>query len=241
MIAKLKKYLRRQEFNPGFMGLFVNPFYFARRGLRRSVTTLAPYLRGRILDVGCGSKPYKDLFIFTEYIGIDIENPGHDHTNEDIDLFYDGKVFPLADNSFDAVITNQVFEHVFNPQEFLSEIHRVLKPGGNLLLTVPFVWDEHEQPYDYARYSSFGIRHVLENNGFKIISMIKSVNDFRVIFQLIILFLYKKMITKNHWINKLIILFLISPINILGLAVSLVLPSNSDLYLDNIVLAQKKS
>ena len=56
---------------------------------------------------------------------------------------------------------NQVLEHVFNPDDFVREIARVLKPGGALLLTVPFVWNEHEQPYDYARYSSFGLRAFL--------------------------------------------------------------------------------
>lgn len=202
---------------------------------------MASHLSGRILDVGCGSKPYKELFTFSEYIGVDIENPGHDHTHEDVDVYYDGKVLPFPAATFDSVITNQVFEHVFNPADFLAQINRVLKADGNLLLTVPFVWDEHEQPYDYARYSSFGIRHVLESNGFKVISLKKSVNDFRVIFQLWILFIYKKVITKNRWLNRIIIFFLISPITIAGLVISKILPSNSDLYLDNVVLAKKIS
>jgi SAM-dependent methyltransferase len=62
-----------------------------------------------------------------------------------------------------------VLEHVFNPDDFLNEVNRVLKPSGKLLLTVPFVWDEHEQPYDYARYSSFGLRSLLEKHGFSIV------------------------------------------------------------------------
>ena len=241
MLNRIKSHLRKQEFYPGFLGLFVNPFFIARRGLAKHVKEMAPHLSGRILDVGCGSKPYKELFTFSEYIGVDIENPGHYHTQEDVDVFYDGKTLPFQAAAFDSVITNQVFEHVFNPANFLAEINRVLKPKGNLLLTVPFVWDEHEQPYDYARYSSFGIRHVLESNGFEIIYLKKSVNDFRVIFQLWILFIYKKVITKNQWLNRFIILFLISPVTIAGLLISKILPGNSDLYLDNIVLAKKIS
>ena len=61
------------------------------------------------------------------------------------DYFYDGQSFPFKGGSFDVVLTNQVLEHVFNPDVFLSEIHRVLTPDGVLLLTVPFLWDEHEQ------------------------------------------------------------------------------------------------
>ena len=54
-----------------------------------------------------------------------------------------------------------------------------------LLLSCPFVWDEHEQPYDYARYSSFGIRHILEQNGFEILELRKSINDFSIFPQLV--------------------------------------------------------
>ena len=81
------------------------------------------------------------------------------------------------------VVANEVFEHVFNPLDFLGVIKRVLRPGGMLLMTVPFVWDEHEQPYDFARYSSFGIKSVLEKNGFEIIAQRKTVTNFGVIIQ----------------------------------------------------------
>jgi SAM-dependent methyltransferase len=241
MIQRLKKYYRRQEFFPGVLGVFTNPFFFARRGLVKNIQGVSNQVNGRMLDVGCGSKPYRELFSFTEYIGIDIENPGHDHSNEDVDIFYDGNVIPFGDGSFDAVITNQVFEHVFTPAQFLSELNRVLKTNGMLLLTVPFVWDEHEQPNDFARYSSFGLKYVLQQNGFEIISSTKSVKDFRVIFQLAILFFYKKFVTRNFWLNSVLTLILIAPLNILGLAVSKVLPDNQDLYLDNVILAKKIS
>ena len=68
--------------------------------------------------------------------------------NKHADRSYDGKTFPFSDGEFDAVLTSEVLEHVFNPDEFLSEINRVLRDDGVLLLTVPFVWDEHEQPFD---------------------------------------------------------------------------------------------
>ena len=162
----LKKYFYKQKFNPDILGLFINPFYFARRGLYINIRKYSSEISGRILDVGCGQKPYQGLFNFEKYIGMDIENEGHVHINEDIDVFYDGIKFPFNENNFDAIITNQVFEHVFNPDVFLKEIHRVLKYKGKLLLTVPFVWDEHEQPNDFGRYSSYGLKHELEKNGF---------------------------------------------------------------------------
>ena len=154
------------------------------------------------------------------------------------DCFYDGKKFPFGVAEFDSVVTNQVLEHVFNPDEFLSEINRVLKTNGKLLITVPFVWDEHEQPYDYARYSSFGLKSLLEKQGFEIIKHHKSVNDFGVVIQLMNAYLYK-MMHRYTIIRQITKFTMCAVINILGIIISLVLPKNDDLYLDNIILARK--
>jgi SAM-dependent methyltransferase len=243
IVSSLKQIIEKEAFSPGYMGMVLNPFYFARKGLYKHVKALSGQITGRILDVGCGRKPYKNLFRYTEYIGIDIENPGHSHENEDIDIFYDGKTFPIPDANFDNVICNQVLEHVFTPDEFLKEINRVMKEGGNLLLTVPFVWDEHEQPYDYARYSSFGLKFLLEKNGFMVSQQIKSVNSIAVIFQLINAYInayiFKKLMTKGKFFYYLALLFLIFPFNFAGSIFQRILPRNNDLYLDNIVLAKK--
>ena len=125
------------------------------------------------------------------------------------------------------------------PNQFLKEINRVTKVGGRFLITVPFVWDEHEQPYDYARYSSFGLKHILAENGFEIMEHRKSNNGIEVIFQLINDYLYKVIMTENVYFNLLIIILLMAPINMTGLILSKLLPRNNDLYLDNIVLAKK--
>src|SRR5205823_6133959 len=182
ILSSLKTLVHRQEFAPGFLGLFTNPFYFARKGLYGHVKALAPYVTGRTLDVGCGRKPYEPLFAATEYVGLEIDTPETRQARR-ADHFYDGQAFPFPDAEFDSVITSQVLEHVFTPDAFLEEIRRVLKPGGALLLTIPFVWDEHSQPFDYARYSSFGLQSLLQKHGFEIIEHRKSTTDIRVIFQ----------------------------------------------------------
>jgi SAM-dependent methyltransferase len=237
----LKALFKKQTFNPGVIGFFTNPFFFARRSLYDNIVKLAPYIKGETLDVGCGQKPYKHLFQSTKYIGIEVQQEGHDHTNEDVDVFYDGKRIPFDDNHFDSAITSQVLEHVFEPDAFLTEICRVLKPEGRLLLTVPFVWDEHEQPYDYARYSSFGLKYLLEKNGFQVVTHIKSLNDTRVIFQLINGYIFKKTIylRSNPKVSLVVSIFLNAWVNVLGLVFGFILPKNNDLYLDNIILVKK--
>lgn len=239
MLRKLKTIYQNECFNPKFLGLFINPFYFARKGLYQNIVSLIDNLNGKLLDIGCGQKPYEKLCTnVEEYVGLEIDDEG-DRNHSVADAFYDGKIIPFKDKEFDGVLSNQVFEHVFNPNAFLQEVNRVTKIGGMFLISVPFVWDEHEQPYDYARYSSFGLKHILDENGFKVIECRKSNNGIEVIFQLINDYIYKVTLTKYVYVNLISMLILMSPVNIIGLAVSKFLPRNNDLYLDNIVLAEK--
>jgi len=234
----IRRILLRQNFFPTWIGIFVNPFYFARAGLAKAVTRHAERLSGRLLDVGCGSMPYRELFNVSEYIGLDIDTPAT-RARGAADFYYDGGRFPFPDGSFDSVLCNQVLEHVFNPVEFVQEIYRILVPGGQLLLTVPFVWDEHEQPWDYARYSSFGLGHLLTAGGFALEIQEKVGADAGVLFQLLNAYLYK---VTEKWPRGARFLFsvtVMSTVNLSGLFWRKVLPRNSDLYLDQIVLGVK--
>lgn len=235
----LLRFFNQEQFNPTFFGLFLNPFYFARKGLFEAITPLLVRFAGRVLDVGCGSKPYKKYCVnSSEYVGLEIDTP-ENRRRKKADFFYDGSVFPFESSNFDCVLSNEVFEHVFNPTQFLSEINRVLKKDGLFLISVPFVWDEHEQPYDYARYSSFGLKHNLEKAGFEILEAKKTVNSIAVIFQLLNAYLYKITVTRSGVVNIIITGLLMSPFNIIGAVLSAVLPKNNDLYLDNVILAKK--
>jgi len=238
MLDKIKKIIEDQYFNPGLLGLIVNPFYIARKGLYTNLSSLGQKITGKTLDVGCGTKPYEKLFNHSTYVGLEFDT-GIDSEKKVAEFYYDGKTFPFNESEFDSVVTNQVLEHVFNPDEFLGEINRVLKTNGKLLLTVPFVWDEHEQPYDYARYSSFGLKGLLEKNGFEILDLRKSVNDYSVLVQLFNAYIYK-ITRQNIFIKNLALILVIAPVTIFGILISKLLPKNNDLYLDNIVLAKKK-
>lgn len=234
----LRRWVRKQHYHPGRLGWIVNPFYFARRGLRDGLGEFLPEFSGEVLDVGCGRKPYRDLTKASRYVGVDIDTP----TTRALavaDVFYDGGKLPFPDASFGGVICSQVLEHVFTPGMFLSEIHRVLRPGGRLLLATPLVWDEHEQPNDFARYSSFGLRDLLEKSGFQVVAQRKTCADFRVIVQLASAYLYKVTLHRSHWRNRFFQFLAIAPVNFIGGLLAMLLPANPDLYLDNIVLARK--
>jgi SAM-dependent methyltransferase len=133
VLERLKAIYAEQMARPGFAGLFVNPFYFARAELAAAMRELAPRLGGRVLDVGCGDRPYEKLIPAREYVGLEIDTP-ENRARARADAFYDGRRFPFEDGGFDAVLCNQVLEHVFEPEAFVAEIARVLKPGGRFTL-----------------------------------------------------------------------------------------------------------
>ncbi len=239
LIKKLLSIYKHELFNPGFIGAFINPFFFVRRGLVSGIKRYSKQLNGKLLDYGCGSKPYKDFFKVDKYIGVDVISRGHPHDTEEIDVYYDGKSLPFIDEAFDSVFCSEVFEHIFELEEALVELKRVMRINGTALFTVPFVWDEHEAPFDFGRYSSFGIKYLLEKNGFEIIHLEKSTKFLETIFQFWNLYLFYKLYTKNKYVNILINIIFIAPFTILGIIVSGILPNNGNLYNNNIILAKR--
>ena len=239
-LEKIKNYLLKEQFRPSLFGLFINPFYFARLAIYKNIKYYAGNITGTTLDIGCGSKPYASLFPCDKYIGMDIEVTGHKHATSDIDVYYNGHTIPFNDNHFDSIVCFEVLEHVFNPDEFLKEANRVLKSGGIALFTVPFIWDEHEQPYDYARYSSFGLKSLVEKNSFVFLESKKYICDLRLLTLLANTYIYK--IFKKLIPNKLSYIFILpltSINNLLGLILYL-FPKNEDLYYGNIFLLKKQ-
>lgn len=240
MRDRLRERFRRENFRPGWLGVLSNPFFIMRRGIYRAVRELAPKIQGDILDFGCGSKPYEDLFISArKYVGIDIEVSGHDHGSSRVDFYYDGSVIPFGDADFDAVVSFEVFEHIFNLPEILDEIRRVTRNGGLLLISVPFAWDEHEVPYDYARYTSFGIADLLVVHGYEVLELRKTTTYVQALGQLFIMYLLHLLPWKGT-VGRLVWMMLICPCTIAISIVNLLLPRKYDLFSNSVVLARKR-
>lgn len=238
-MAKLRKIISNQEFNPGFLGLFVNPCYHARKGLSDHVRILASNLKGIVLDIGCGQKPYEKYIKCDRYIGLEMSSQFKNNKHIE-DVRYDGISMPFKNNSLNGIIATQVIEHVPDPDNMLSEIKRILKPGGLVLLTAPFVWNEHEQPNDYLRYTSYGIKYVIQKHGFEIIHYEKILPDFRAIAQIMNIVFCKITANAPNIIRISITCALIAFVNIMGILLKIIMPKCDDFYLDNILLMRKK-
>lgn len=172
------------------------------------------YLKGRLIDIGCGRKPYKDLLskFVSEHIGVDHENATHGHDH--VDLVGTAYSIPVPDNSYDSALSTAVLEHLEEPNSAIIEVHRVLKDDGCLVLSAPFIWHLHEAPRDFFRYSRFGLVHLLEKNGFEVLEC-KALAGFWVTFATI--FAYYLSNFDKSLINKLRIIKIIAlPIQVLG-------------------------
>lgn len=156
------------------INLLGHPYALARTALRGALGRLAPLVpAGPLLDVGCGTMPYRTLFPSAHpYEGLEIDQE-RNRANPRVSHFYAGDTFPLADERYASILCSQVLEHSFTPERLLGECHRVLRPGGALLLTIPFLWAEHEQPWDSQRFTCFGLQRRLDASGFRVERMLK--------------------------------------------------------------------
>jgi SAM-dependent methyltransferase len=122
---------------------------------------------GLVLDVGCGHKPYRGLLLSppsraSAYIGVDL--PGNPYSTPDLE--WDGAALPRPDASVDSVLLTEVLEHCPEPGAVLKEVWRVLRPGGFLFMTVPFIWPMHALPHDEYRFTPFALQRLLRDAGF---------------------------------------------------------------------------
>lgn len=123
--------------------------------IRLEAASLAP--SSRILDAGAGHSPYRQYFEKMNYEATDFPHMFDRNIENSLDFICDLSSVPRPDNTYDAIINTQVLEHVPDPAQVLSEFHRILKPGGILLLSAPQGWGLHGEPYHFFNFTSYGL------------------------------------------------------------------------------------
>lgn len=147
----------------------LHPQWFALKDERRHLRDSCARLSGTVLDVGCAeSKPRKFLPHGTAYIGLDYYSTAMGWYGTRPDVFGDAQALPFADSSIDHALLLDVIEHIPEPDKSLSELYRVLKPGGNLVLQVPFLYPLHDEPLDFHRWTRHGLRRAAARHGFSV-------------------------------------------------------------------------
>jgi SAM-dependent methyltransferase len=164
---------------------FTDEARLERESILEFVATCAHQLDqgSTVLDAGAGQAPYRELFAHCEYQTADWAQSVHPDA-QSADVIASLDALPIPDASFDAVLCTQVLEHVSDPATVLAELNRVLRPGGHLWLTVPLTWPLHEEPFDYFRYTSYGLTSLLERAGFVEIDIAARNGYFATIAQL---------------------------------------------------------
>lgn len=151
--------------------------------LRDILSVLEPFarqVRGRLFDYGSGGAPYRRLFQgVTDYVRADV-TPG---PQVDRLLDADGRTSE-PDAAYDAVLSTQVLEHVADPALYLRECRRLLRPGGEMLLTTHGMYEEHGCPYDFTRWTGRGLVRLVEGAGLEVLSAHKLCTQFRAVVQL---------------------------------------------------------
>ncbi len=221
-----------------------NPTWITQHKLKKSlgkaVNALDIQEKDKWLDVGCGTKPYEFLLSSANYIGIDVVESGRAENLKSPDIYYDGEILPFQEGCFDGVLCTQALEHVPDAHVLLSEIHRVIKPGGWLIISVPFVWQEHEEPYDFFRFTRFGIAELLKKAGFDVVNVAKDTGAVETLAVTLNVYIIHNLVPSSiRGFGRLYNLFFCFPIQTIALILQMIFPDQGQLYLNLVVRAKK--
>lgn len=169
-------------------------------------TAIGKYANGQVLDIGCGNKPYEQLFAnkATGYVGCDVVQSDKNK----VDVICEATNLNFPDAQFDTVFSTQVIEHVNDPFKMMQEANRVLKQNGLVIVSAPFTWQLHEEPYDFYRYSKYGLKAMFEQKGFEVLEIKANGGKWAAIFQMNINMVYSTFNKKGLFVKLLKGLFI---------------------------------
>ena len=233
-VNKIKLIIPQIIWNPIYITI-----YKTKKSVKKLIFNCNINNQHKWIDVGCGLMPYEKYFPKGSYIGVDVKESGAKDSMKNPDYYYDGLSLPFDSYSVDGVISTQVLEHVPNARKLIKEMNRIIKPNGSLILSIPFVWEEHEIPYDYTRFTSYGISEILNDTGFEIEEIKKNTSSIETITILLNVYIANNLTPKISGIGFIINLIFCFPIQVIALFLNFLLPDKGHLYLDLIVKAKK--
>ena len=216
----------------------VSPHFTAKYSLRKQIKKFAEFVKGGdLIDIGCGEKPYEKYFNVAKYIGIEIIGGSHDEAKKNQNMYYDGVNLPFENQSIDWILCTEVLEHVAEPSAFLGECNRVLKNSGGIILSTPQTWGLHEEPFDFYRYTKYGLKYLLEKNGFSVISSVQTTGVWGTVGQRLVAHIFYKY-GLNKYFKLFIAIAICMPLQMFCIVMDMLNNHEGD-TLDNVVFAKK--
>jgi SAM-dependent methyltransferase len=225
--------INSNEWNPGAKEFFLSASYLERAELYFHIRKNSKEFNGKLLDIGCGNKPYLDLFNCDTYTGLELNK-----SYQEADIYYDGGELPFLKNEFDNIVSFQALYQVENLDLTFYEINRILKANGKILITVPFIWFDGGNIH--RRFSQEYIHNVFSRFGFEILSIDQTVNNLSALCLLASKYINEKISKISFKLIRVILkVFVTSFFNIIGTILLKFTKKGDDLYINNVVVAKK--
>jgi SAM-dependent methyltransferase len=232
---KLMEKLSRTPFYSGF---------WCRQRVDKAIAESASHAHGTLLDIGCGSKPYKKVFapFVDEHLGLEY-SPESVYRGCEANFFGDAMKLPLADNSIDTILCTEVLEHLPNPEKAIAEFARILRPNGTIITTAPFFYPIHDT-WDFFRYTHDGLANLMKQQGLEV-ELIKPLSGTGVTLALLfnlywfdIGFMWTKWLYPFGVILRPILLLFCFIVNVIGGILEVLIPSQQMAF-NHLTIAKK--
>jgi SAM-dependent methyltransferase len=147
--------------------------WLANHKIIRALERVRAHASGTLLDVGCGARSFEPLFAgrVSRYLGADLAASRFLGAARP-DVFARAEALPIRDGTMDTVLGLSMLTYLTDPAQMLREAHRVLRPGGVLLLEFTQMAPLHDEPHDYFRFTRYGARWLLDQAGFETLEMV---------------------------------------------------------------------
>lgn len=185
----------------GIRHTIFHPQWLAFKTDKRQYDTIGRAAKGVVLDIGCADQFIKKYLSHgVEYVGLDYFQTASEWYETTPDIFGDAQCLPVTTNAVDCVLLLDVLEHIPDPDRCLSEISRVLKDNGTLILQIPFLYPIHDAPLDFQRWTLYGLTNLMDKHGFnnkRVVCMGKGVETAGLLLNISLCKLVSQWIHKN--------------------------------------------